>query len=196
MPKSSFNARSQRSFLSFMLRCLLALGLAGTAAAASAAGYLQCAPYARAESGIEIHGNAGTWWGQAAGHYRRGAAPQVGAVLAFQPSRAMPIGHVAVVAAVIDSRHVLLNHANWSGHGRIERGALAEDESANGDWSVVRVWYAPQHALGLRTNPTYGFIYHDGPTGAAPADRDAPAEAARTTDFASAIAAAIPAGTD
>jgi hypothetical protein len=201
MPKSNFNAPARckvpassvgnavvRILSSLVLRALLFAGLA--AAATPAAAYLQCAPYARAESGIAIHGNAGTWWDQAAGHYRRGGQPQVGAVLAFQPTRAMPIGHVAVVAAVIDSRHILLNHANWSGHGRIERGALAEDASSNGDWSVVRVWYAPQHSLGLRTNPTFGFIYHDGPTGTVPAD------AAPASDFASVIAAAIPAGTD
>ena len=198
MPSSMFRTRSQRRFptssvrdaafrilSSLVFRILLIAGLAGAAAAPAAAAYLQCAPYARAESGIEIHGNAGTWWDQAAGHYRRGAAPQVGAVLAFQPTRAMPVGHVAVVAAVVDSRHILLNHANWSGHGRIEHGALAEDVSENGDWSRVRVWYAPQHSLGLRTNPTFGFIY-----------ADAPAERAPSDDFASTIAAAIPAGTD
>lgn len=184
MPTSSVRNAAHHILSSFFLRALLIAGLAGTAAAPAAA-HLQCAPYARAESGIEIHGNAGTWWGQAAGHYRRGGQPQVGAVLAFQPTRAMPIGHVAVVAEVIDSRHILLNHANWSGHGRIERGALAEDTSPNGDWSVVRVWYAPQHSLGLRTNPTFGFIYHDAPADAAPA-----------SDFVSTIAAAIPAGTD
>jgi len=196
MPRSPFHAPAQRSFptssvrnavlqilSSFVLRALLVVGLA--AAATPAAAYLQCAPYARAESGIAIHGNAGTWWDQAAGHYRRGLQPQVGAVLAFQSTRAMPVGHVAVVAAVIDSRHILLNHANWSGHGRIERGALAEDASPNGDWSVVRVWYAPQHSLGLRANPTFGFIY-----------ADAPAERAPSDDFAATIAAAIPAGTD
>jgi hypothetical protein len=201
MPVSSFSARSQRNFQtlsvrkpalhflsSFVLRALLALGIAG-AAAAPAQAYLQCVPYARAESGIAIHGNAGTWWGQAAGHYARGAQPQVGAVLAFQPTRAMPIGHVAVVAAVVDSRHILLNHANWSGHGQIERGALAEDVSPNGDWSDVRVWYAPQHSLGLRANPTFGFIYRDGPAAV-------PAAPAPSSDFAAAIAAAIPAGTD
>ena len=201
MPSSMFNTRTSRSLStsfrnpiarllsSFVFRILLVAGLAG-AAASPAAAYLQCAPYARAASGIDIHGNAGTWWHQAAGHYARGARPQVGAVLAFQPTRAMPIGHVAVVAAVVDSRHIRLNHANWSGHGQIERDALAEDVSPNGDWSVVRVWYAPQHSLGLRTNPTFGFIYRDGPNGAAPAD------AAPTSDFASTIAAAIPAGTD
>jgi hypothetical protein len=190
VPTSSLRNALVRILSSFVFRALLVVGLAGTISAPAAALYLQCVPYARAESGIAIRGNAGTWWGQAAGHYARGAQPQVGAVLAFQPSRAMPIGHVAVVAAVIDSRHILLNHANWSGHGRIERGALAEDASSNGDWSVVRVWYAPQHSLGLRTNPTFGFIYRDGATGAAPAD------GARSDDFASAIAAAIPAGTD
>lgn len=180
MPTSPFHAPSQRSFptsvrnaavrilSSIVFRALLAIGLAA-AVSAPAAAHLQCAPYARAESGIAIHGNAGTWWGQAEGHYARGPEPQVGAVLAFQPTRAMPVGHVAVVAAVVDSRHILLNHANWSGHGRIERGALAEDVSANGDWSEVRVWYAPQHSLGLRTNPTFGFIYHDAPADAAPA---------------------------
>jgi hypothetical protein len=152
-------------FTRFALRVLLAVGLlAGAAAPASAA--LQCVPYARAQSGIDIRGNALTWWGQAEGRYRRGAEPEVGAVLAFRPSRAMPIGHVAVVAEIVDSRHIYLNHANWSGPGRIETRALAEDVSPNGDWSVVRVWYAPQRSLGLRTNPTFGFIYNEAPDAA------------------------------
>ncbi|HYJ51665.1 MAG TPA: CHAP domain-containing protein [Allosphingosinicella sp.] len=167
------------SITRFALRILLALGLA-TAAATPAAAALQCAPYARAQSGIEIHGNAGTWWDQAAGRYRRGSEPQVGAVLAFQPSRAMPIGHVAVVAEIVDDRHVYLNHANWSGPGRIERRALAEDVSENGDWSEVRVWYAPQHSLGLRANRTAGFIYNEAPGDAAPAALPAMAIAAAT----------------
>ena len=141
-------------------RCLLAI-LALFAVAAPASAALQCVPYARAQSGIEIHGNAGTWWSQAAGQYRRGQQPEVGAVLAFRPSRAMPIGHVAVVAEIVDSRHIRLNHANWSGPGRIERSALAEDVSEAGDWSSVRVWFAPQGGLGLRVNPTFGFIYND-----------------------------------
>jgi len=152
-------------FTRFALRILLAFGLA-TAAAAPASAALQCVPYARAQSGIDIRGNALTWWGQAEGRYRRGAEPEVGAVLAFRPTRAMPIGHVAVVAEIVDQRHIYLNHANWSGPGRIETRALAEDVSANGDWSVVRVWYAPQHSLGLRTNPTFGFIYNETPDAA------------------------------
>jgi hypothetical protein len=101
----------------------------------------------------------------------------------------MPIGHVAVVAEIVDSRHVYLNHANWSGPGRIERRALAEDVSPDGDWSEVRVWYAPQHSLGVRENPTFGFIYNEAPDDAAPA--------APTQTFAEEISAAIvSAGTD
>jgi surface antigen len=158
-------------------------------------------PYARAESGIAIRGNAGTWWSQAAGHYRRGGQPEVGAVLAFQPTRAMPIGHVAVVAAIVDSRHILLNHANWSVPGRIERNVLAEDASENGDWSVVRVWYGPQRSLGRRANPTFGFIYNEAPAAIqAPmviASAD-PAPSARTASLAAIVDAALPviAGTD
>jgi len=138
-------------------------------AAASPAAALQCVPYARQISGIDIHGNALTWWSQAADRYRRGGEPKVGAVLAFQPTRAMPVGHVAVVAAIVDERHVLLHHANWSVRGGIERNVLAEDASENGDWSVVRVWYAPQRGLGRRLNPTFGFIYNEPPNAVAPA---------------------------
>jgi hypothetical protein len=176
-------------FTRFALRVLLAVGLlVGAAAPASAA--LQCVPYARAQSGIEIRGNAGTWWSQAEGRYRRGAEPEVGAVLAFRPSRAMPIGHVAVVAEIVDSRHIYLNHANWSGPGRIETRALAEDVSANGDWSSVRVWYAPQGALGRRTNATFGFIYNETPA-------DAPQAVTPRLTFAAAVLADIaPLGTN
>lgn len=156
------------SFLSrFTLRILLAVGLA-TAAAAPAAAALQCVPYARAQSGIEIRGNAGTWWAQAAGRYNRGTEPRVGAVIVLRPTRAMPIGHVAMVAEIVDDRTVYLNHANWSGPGRIERRALAVDVSENGDWSSVRVWHGPSGSLGIRSNPVFGFIYNEAPGPAPP----------------------------
>ncbi|MBV9883306.1 MAG: CHAP domain-containing protein [Sphingomonadaceae bacterium] len=189
---TSFGKICRRVVTSVAARLFLAFGFA-VAAATPAAAYLQCAPYARTVSGIDIHGNAGTWWGQAAGHYRRGAQPEVGAVLAFQPTRAMPIGHVAVVAQIVDSRHILLNHANWSGHGQIERAALAEDTSAAGDWSSVRVWYAPQHGLGLRTNPTFGFIYNDANAAAEPS---APARPDRQPSILDSIPAPATTGTD
>lgn len=145
----------------------IALGVATTTAIAlpqaAEARVLQCVPYARQVSGIAIHGNAKTWWGQAEGVYARGRQPRVGAVLAFKSTGAMPYGHVATVAKVIDERHVALDHANWSGPGRIERAAMAVDVSDAGDWSEVRVWYAPTGGLGTRSNPTFGFIYPEPP---------------------------------
>ena len=75
--------------------------------------YLQCVPYARERSGVKIYGDALTWWDQAEGRYKRGHRPKPGAVMAFRPSGGMTLGHVAAVAKVIDSRTVLLDHANW-----------------------------------------------------------------------------------
>ncbi|WP_188062004.1 CHAP domain-containing protein [Sphingobium sp. KCTC 72723] len=127
------------------------------------AGVLQCAPYARQVSGIQLFGNANSWWGQAQGRYDRGNEPRVGAVLAFSSSRSMPVGHVAMVSKVVSDREVLLTHANWSYRGGIERDVRAVDVSANNDWSDVRVWYGPIGGLGLRSNRANGFIYADAP---------------------------------
>ena len=41
----------------------------------------ECVPFARAASGIQIYGDAWTWWGKAAGHYRRGELPRGGSVV-------------------------------------------------------------------------------------------------------------------
>ena len=76
--------------------------------------YLECVPYARSFSGIQIFGDAWTWWDKADGLYQRGNRPQKGAVLAFAPYGNMRLGHVAAVSKVIDSRTVLIRHANWS----------------------------------------------------------------------------------
>lgn len=120
---------------------------------------LQCVPYARQISGIRIFGDAHSWWDQADGVYARGVTPRTGAVLAFRATSAMPGGHVATVSRVIDNREVLLNHANWSTPGQIERDVRAVDISPDNDWSDVRVWYGPTAQLGTRGNPAYGFIY-------------------------------------
>ena len=133
---------------------------------------LQCVAFARSHSDVQISGNARDWWGNAAGTYGRGQTPRVGSVLAFRASRAMPMGHVAVVSKVVDARHVLINHANWSRPGMVEKGVMAVDVSASGDWSEVRVWYAPTGSLGLRPSPAFGFIY---PTTLAAADAKSPA---------------------
>ncbi|HMO73984.1 MAG TPA: CHAP domain-containing protein [Sphingopyxis sp.] len=134
-----------------------------TAAPAAASTYLQCVPFARAESGVEIRGNARTWWAQAEGQYERGAEPREGAVMAFAGTRGMPMGHVAVVTKVVGDREIRIDHANWSPiagrRGQIERNVRVVDVSDAGDWSMVRVWYAPIGDLGLRANPVQGFIY-------------------------------------
>lgn len=163
--KLSLTAKNaSRSGTRLRLAMLLAtVFLTSVSISTAAEAHLQCVPYARAISGIDIHGDARTWWDQASGLYGRGQEPEIGAVLAFRATSSMPLGHVAVVSAIIDSRHVLLDQANWSRPGQIERDALAVDVSAEGDWSAVRVWYAPTEALGTRINPTYGFIYHEQP---------------------------------
>ncbi|AOF97171.1 CHAP domain-containing protein [Sphingobium sp. RAC03] len=136
---------------------LLASGL--TAAPLWSAAVLQCVPYARIVSGVDIRGDALTWWDQASQQYKRGAKPKKGAVLAFRPHGPMMLGHVAVVSRVLDDRRVLIRHANWSVPGAIEEDVLAIDVSDGGDWSQVRVWHSPTAQMGARTNPTFGFIY-------------------------------------
>jgi len=154
---------SASRFTAAIVACLMTLAAALTATPAAARGYLQCVPFARAESGVEIRGNAGTWWAQAEGQYERGDEPREGAVMAFAGSRGMPIGHVAVVKKIVGDREILIDHANWSPingrRGQIERGVRVVDVSSAGDWSMVRVWYAPIGDLGLRANPVQGFIY-------------------------------------
>ena len=115
--------------------------------------------FARAHSLIQLAGNARDWWAKALGVYQRGQAPRPGSVLAFRATGSMPMGHVAVVSKVIDDRHVLLDHANWSRPGQVERGVMAVDVSDAGDWSAVRVWHSPSRSLGLRVSPAFGFIY-------------------------------------
>ncbi len=151
---------------------LAAIALACAAAPAWADGvddsaeaqpYLQCVAYAREVSGIQIYGDALTWWDQAEGRYQRGHEPRVGAVMAFEPYGSMARGHVATVSRVIDSRTVLLRHANWSPidgrRGQIEDDVRAIDVSPGNNWSEVRVWYAPIHDLGTTVWPVSGFIY-------------------------------------
>lgn len=135
----------------------LASGL--IAAPAWSAAVLQCVPYARIVSGVDIRGDALTWWDQADRQYKRGSTPKKGAVLAFRPHGPMMLGHVAVVSRVLDDRRVLIRHANWSVPGAIEEDVLAIDVSDGGDWSQVRVWHSPTAQMGARTNPTFGFIY-------------------------------------
>ncbi len=123
----------------------------------------QCAQFARLFSGIDIRGDAWSWWEKASGRYAKGFTPQQGSVLVFRPSGAMRLGHVAVVSQVLTERIIQVTHANWSliggKRGQVEKDVTVVDVSPQGDWSQVKVWYDPKGELGTTTYPTYGFIY-------------------------------------
>jgi surface antigen len=143
---------------------LLCLGLAGcggphleSPSHFGTATHLTCVPYAREVSGIELSGDAYEWWGEAEGAYPRSQVPQSGAVLVFAPHGSMNVGHLAVVTEVESRRQVLVTQSNWLPH-RIEHDQPVVDVSPDNDWTAVRVWYEPAHALGRTIYPTYGFI--------------------------------------
>ena len=115
-----------------------------------------CVPFARTASGVAIKGNAKTWWAAAEGRYDRGNEPSVGAVMVFSGSRKMPMGHVAVVAEIVNDRVILIDHANWK-RNKVSLGMAVTDVSSAGDWSAVRVEGDP--GVVGRVNPVSGFIY-------------------------------------
>jgi len=123
----------------------------------------ECVPFARAASGIQIYGDAWTWWDQADGKYRRGTVPKPGAVMVFAKTSRLPLGHVAVISRVVTSRVVMVTHANWSRfdgeRGHAEQDVTLTDVSRDNDWSQVMVWYRDRDGLGSTTYPVYGFIY-------------------------------------
>jgi surface antigen len=132
--------------------------------AATGGGGISCVPYARAVTGMQVSGNGGDWWGNAAGLYDRGQRPEPGAVMAFRANQGMSRGHVAVVRQVLNSREVLIDHANWGGPG-IRRGSVMQnvsvvDVSDRNDWSAVKVQSGYNAEAFGRTYPTYGFIYN------------------------------------
>jgi surface antigen len=122
--------------------------------------HLTCVPYARDVSGIDLSGDAYEWWDEAAGVYPRSQVPHAGAVLVFAPHGDMSVGHLAVVTSVQDQREILVTQSNWLPH-RIEHDQPVVDVSPCNDWTSVRVWYEPAHALGRTIYPTYGFILPD-----------------------------------
>lgn len=145
-----------------------ALRVASTPAMARTAAYsggsISCVPYVRQVTGMDISGNAHTWWANAAGSYARGQRPERGAVLAFRASGGMRLGHVAVVSRIVSAREVLIDHANWEGpgirKGTVIRGASVVDVSDRNDWSEVRVQVGRDDNAYGRAYPTYGFIYN------------------------------------
>jgi hypothetical protein len=119
---------------------------------------LQCVPFARQESGVEIYGNANTWWSQARGRYETAEAPVEGGVLVLRGYASDNRGHVAVVKEVVSPRLIIVDHANWLNAGEITRDVPVRDVSAAGDWSEVQVWHVPGRHWGARRYNVQGFI--------------------------------------
>lgn len=145
----------------------LACGLGQPADARSLLDYVgQCVPFARQASGVQIYGDAWTWWDQAKGRYERGEQPKVGAVIAFARQSRLPLGHVAVVSRLVEPRVLMLTHANWSRfdgeRGHAEQDVTVFDVSPGNDWSEVKVWFRDSNGLGGTIYKVHGFIYAPG----------------------------------
>ncbi|HWL83549.1 MAG TPA: CHAP domain-containing protein [Roseomonas sp.] len=128
---------------------------------------ISCVPYARSITGMDITGNAYTWWGSAAGVYARGQRPERGAVLSFKSSGGMRLGHVAVVSRIVSAREILVDHANWEGpgirKGTVMHGVSVIDVSPANDWTEVRVQIGRSDEAYGRVYPTNGFIFNRAP---------------------------------
>ncbi len=118
---------------------------------------IQCVAFAKSDAGIDISGNARDWWGNAAGVYERGARPEEGSVLSFRENGRMPLGHVAVVSGISDSRTIVIDQSHWGSRG-ITRDITVKDVSQENDWTAVRVQLANGRDFGS-IYPTHGFIY-------------------------------------
>jgi len=135
-------------------------------------GGLSCVPYARMVTGVEVSGNGGTWWHNAAGLYQRGHRPEPGSILVFRASGGMRSGHVAVVERQISPREITVHHANWEGpgirKGTVTRNIAVVDVSEANDWTAVRVQVGYNAGTFGRVYPTYGFIFNRPDDTAAP----------------------------
>lgn len=136
----------------------------GAPASAYVGGYVpaECAPFARALTGVRLAGAAADWWREASGRYARLHSPEQGSLLVLRRSGRLPYGHVAVVSRVVSAREVLVTQANWV-RGRVSEDQPVVDVSDHNDWSLVRVWWPPAGAMGTADYPAYGFIRPDRP---------------------------------
>jgi hypothetical protein len=119
----------------------------------------ECVPFARNISGIQIWGDAVTWWTQAEGRYPRSRRPAEGSVLVLRGYQDHRRGHVAVVKGLVAPRIVRVDHANWLNSGEVTLDVPVIDVSPDNDWSEVRVWHVPGMHWGGRTYQAEGFIH-------------------------------------
>jgi hypothetical protein len=123
---------------------------------------IQCAIYARDKSGVQLYGDAYSWWQEAGLKYMRGYKPAPGAVLVLRRTSHMRSGHVAVVKDLISPREINVTHSNWgsNSHSRhmIYDSMRVIDVSPNNDWTQVRFWNDEANTPGS-VYGAYGFIY-------------------------------------
>jgi hypothetical protein len=122
---------------------------------------LSCVPFAREHSGVNIRGDAYTWWEQADGRYQKASAPSTGAVMVLAGYSGPKRAHVAVVRRVVSAREIRVDHANWLNNGAIYLDDPVADISPDNDWSQVLVWNVQTHAWGVHVYDVQGFILPD-----------------------------------
>lgn len=125
---------------------------------------IQCVEYARNRSGIQIYGDAWTWWGKT---QDKGSAPYAGSVMVWPKSTGVGnYGHVAYVSKVVSSDTVIIDHANWNTStgavdGRIYTNITVKDTSG-GKWTSVKL---QKEKIGSSVTkwtssvPLNGFVY-------------------------------------
>lgn len=126
----------------------------------------ECVPYARRVSGINLRGDAYTWWENANGVYARGNWPEPGAILVLSRTGRLKSGHLAVVSRVVAPRLIDVTHRNWGNDWLSRRVTYelqrVEDVSNTGDWSSVRFWN-PETGVYGAPYAASGFIYNRAP---------------------------------
>jgi hypothetical protein len=122
---------------------------------------ISCVPYARDHSKVNLHGDAYTWWKQAAGRFERSSSPSDGAVMVLTGYSGSGHAHLAVVREVVSSREIRVDHANWLNNGMIYLNNPIADISPGNDWSLVLVWNLETHAWGTHPYTVQGFIGPD-----------------------------------
>jgi hypothetical protein len=118
----------------------------------------ECVPFARQASGIQIYGDAHTWWDQAVGRYDREPLPRSGSVMVLFGYAGPKRGHLATVTRIVSTREIRVDHANWLNDGNIYLNSPVIDVSPANDWSMVRVYNNRDGHLGTNNYKVRGFI--------------------------------------
>jgi hypothetical protein len=120
---------------------------------------LQCVPFARRASGVNIYGDAHTWWDQAEDKFKTDDEPRTGAVIVLRGRNdSTTRGHVAVVRKLLTDRQITVDHANWGNKGEIQKDTPVMDVSHSNDWSQVRVWNVEGGHFGGHVYSVQGFV--------------------------------------